>query len=281
MVRKIRAKLVLISTLSLLLLSIPGCQQAIEKTINTPQVHLYVSIDGLSSSGLDVSIDATITNPNPITLEIGDLEVTAKGETGHTYLHDTIMGGSIAPNSSKTFAHSALIPFDVLNERNITVTADTRAGVAGIALPFGATATIGIPDLASLISVPQLHVYVSTSKLRLPPAPPSIEVPTTTTVTNDNDVGLILGDLHMNLYKSGGQLVITDTAPGGVIPAHSTRTVEHSIILGLEVLNIIGSSSVTLEVDTEVGISGINEMVSIQGQFTLELPPLPPFPPWP
>jgi LEA14-like dessication related protein len=387
---------IIISTAFVLLLSITSCEGAIEDAVKTPQIDLYVNVDGLSSSGLNVDIQARITNPNPLSLDIGDLEVIARGETGHNYIQDIVSGGSIAPNSSRTFTHDIIVPLDVLNERtmvialntragaagitlpvtatitirtpnirnfvstpaialsvnigqlssngldmslqaninnpnplsldmdnmqiviegqsgnvimtdtiqggsippnssgtfgsniivplqvfnerNIIVTVNSRTGVAGITLPIRATVTIEVPKLSGLISVPKPDVYVSTPRLRLPPAPPGIEVPTRTTMTNDNNIGLILGDLHINLYESGGQSVKTVTAPGGTIPAYGTRTFEHSIILGLELLNIIGSSSVTVKVNTQVGISGINEMLPIEGQFTLELPP---FPPWP
>lgn len=275
--RRIDSKPLLISIIIASLLPIVGCQDAIEKTIKTPQIDLYVNVGGLSSSGLDVSVEARITNPNPLSLDIGDMQIVVEGQSGNVIMTDTIPADSISPNSSHTFRSNITIPLQVLNERNIIITADSRAGVAGITLPIKATITIEAPKLASLISIPQPDVSISTPRLRLPPAPPSVEVSTKTTITNDNNIGLVLGDLHINLYKSGGQLVKTDTAPGGTIPAHGTQTFEHSIILGLELLDIIGSSSVTVKVNTEVGISGIDEMLPIQGQFTLELPP---FPPW-
>ncbi len=275
--RRIESKPLLISIIVASLLPIVGCQEAIESTIRTPEINLYVNVDGLSSIGLDLNVEASITNLNPVSLDVGDLQLVAKGETSRIYLQDTIMGGSIAPNSSRAFSYDFTIPIDVLNERNITVAANTRVGAAGIELPFGTSVNVQIPELNSLISIPQPNVTISTPKLRLPPNPPSIEVPIKTIITNTNSVELILGDLHINLYKSGSQLIKTDTAPGGSIPASGTQTFEHSIILGLELLDIIGSSSVTVKVNTEVGISGIDEMLPIQGQFTLELPP---FPPW-
>jgi len=271
-----KTKLLFISIIFVLLLSISSCG-AVKKAVKTPKIDLYVSIDGLSSSGLSMDIETRVTNPNSVTLDIGDLQVIAKGETGEVYIQDTIMGGSISPNSSHTFRSDITIPIQVVNERNIMVTADSGARVAGITLPIKATITIEVPKLASLISIPQPDISISTPRLRLPPAPPSVELPVKATITNDNNIGLILGDLHIKV-NANGQLVKTETIPGATVPAHGTHTFEHSIILGLELLKVIGSSSVTVEVDTEVGISGISERIPIRGQFTLELPPLPPLP---
>lgn len=390
-----KTKLVLVSIIFVLVFSILGCQEAIENTIKTPVVDLHVNVDGLSSSGLDVSIEARIGNPNPVTLNIGDLEITAKGETGHTYIQDTALGGSIAPNSSRTFTHDITIPVDVLsernmivmantragaagitlpvtatttirtpdiedlisapgialsinfgqlssngldtslqanisnpnplsldignmqivvegqsgnvimtstvaggsispnssgtfrsditillqvlNERNIIVTLDSRAGVAGIiSLPFGATANIQIPELTSVISVPHINVYLSKPKWKATFPLPSVELRIDSEIMNNNSVGLIVGDLHIKVFKSDGSLVKLITMFGGTIYPHSTRTFSNSITFGSEVLDLINSYA-TVIVESEVGIDGVNERIPIsgEGRVWVGLPELP------
>lgn len=122
----------------------------------------------------------------------------------------------------------------------------------------------------------ELYIRVSDPKLRLPPNPPSVEVGGTVTITSHSPITLTTGDLYVELHTSGGELVKTDTIPGCTIPAQGTHTIEHSMILGLELLKLIGSESVVVKARTEVGVPGVM-MVPLQFQVDL---PLPAFPPW-
>lgn len=247
----------------------------ISDLINAPAIALSVNIGQLSSNVLDATLQANISNQNPLSLDIGDMQIVVKGKSGNVITSCTITGGSIAPNSSGTFKGSIMIPLQVLNERNIVVTADSKVGIAGISLPINATVTIEVPKLASLISVPEVEVYPHWPKLRLPPAPPSAEFPATVEVSNDNDIGLILGDIKVMLCKPNGQLVKTATVAGVSIPLAGTRTFERSIILGLEVLELIGCDEAILKLDTELGINGINERIPINLVVHIPLTPWP------
>lgn len=249
-------------------------QEAVEKAVKTPGIDLYVNIGGLSSDGLNVSVEAKITNPNPVTLDIGNLQVVAEGEAAHTYIKGTVSGGSIVPNSSRTFTHDIVIPLDVLNERKIIVTVDTRVGAAGITLPVSATITVNIPDIQNLITTPQVTIYADPTIVATFPLP-SLRILIDTTIANSNNFGLIIGDLHINMSRSDGTLVKQTTILGGSIEAFSSRTFLSSVTLGSEILSLIGSSYLRIEVDSEVGISSINDKILIGAEFILALPHLP------
>ena len=88
--REMKTKLLLITVMSLLLLSAAGCggtipeplrqpaQKAVEKAVKTPGIDLHVNIGGLSSSGLNVGVEARINNPNLVSLDIGNLQVVGR-----------------------------------------------------------------------------------------------------------------------------------------------------------------------------------------------------------
>lgn len=186
----------------------------------------------------------------------------------------TMMGGSIAPNSTGTFTSDITIPLQVLNERNIMVTADTRAGLAGITLPVSATVTVNMPDIQSLIRPPQVTIYAEPRIVATFPLP-SLKILIDTTITNSNNFGLIIGDLHLNMFRSDGTLVKQTTILGGNIQAYSTQTFSSSVTLGSEILSLIGSSYLRIKVNSEVGISGINDRIPVGAEFVLVLPHLP------
>jgi LEA14-like dessication related protein len=247
----------------------------VQSLIRVPSIALSVNIGQLSSNGLNTSFQANISNPNPLSLDIGDLQAVVRGQSGNVITTATMMGHSIAPNSSGTLTGNIVIPLQVLNERSITVTIDTRAGVAGITLPLSATGTFQIPGLSALISAPQISVNVEPKWKATFPLP-SLELLITAKVMNNNSIGLVIGDLRVSLYKSDGSLVKSASMVGGTMYPMSTTTFSNSIILGSELLSLIGSNA-TVKINTEVGITGVSERIPISAEITfpVKLPGLP------
>lgn len=262
-----KIEILTLSITFLLLLSAAGCrgtipealrqpaQEAIERAVRAPGIDLHVNIDGLISSGLNVGIEARINNPNPIILDIGNLEVLAKGGTGQTYIQDTVTGGSIAPNSSRTFTHSIVIPLDALYERNMIVTVDTRAGAAGITLPVSATITVNIPDIESLITRPGIALSVNIGQL----PPDGLNVSLQANISNLNPLSLDIGDLQIVVKGQSGNVITTSTIIGRSIAPNSTRTLTSDLIIPLQVLN---ERSIIVTLDTSAGVAGITLPVS-------------------
>jgi LEA14-like dessication related protein len=247
----------------------------IQHLITTPGIALSVNIGQLSSSGLSASLQAVISNPNPLSVNLGDMQIVLKGQSGNTLTTSTMVGGSIAPNSSGTFTSNIQIPLQVLNERTIVVTINTSAGVAGITLPVTATVTVNMPDIHSLVSIPQVTINASPSIAATFPLP-SLKIQTDVIVANSNSFGLVIGELHVNLFKSDGSLLKAIIIPGATIYPNSSQTFSNSIILGSDIiLGLIGSSSLTIEADSQAGISGINDTIPIKATFILALPHLP------
>ena len=280
---EMKTKLLLITITSYMLLFVSGCrgtipeilrepvQEATEEAVKAPQIDLYVRIRGLSSVGLNLSVEASISNYNRVTLDIGDLQVVTKGETGRTYFRSSMPGSSIAPNSSSAFTHSVTIPIEVMNERSLTFIVNTRAGVAGISLPIKATAWVQVPSLTSLISIPKIEIAIVKTKWKATFPLPSVEITTETTINNSNDFGLVIGDVHMSVYESNGELIkAMIPVRECTIQATTTRSFSSLVLLGAEFLGVIGST-ITIEVGTDVGISGINERIPIEAEITIPM----------
>ena len=272
---KVRTKLLLITVMSLFLLPAVGCrgtipeplrgpaQEAIEQAVTSPGIDLHVNIGGLASSGLNVAIEARISNPNPITLDIGNLQVVAKGETGYTYVRDTIVGRSIAPNSSTIFNHSIVIPLDVLSERNMIVTVDTRAGAAGITLPVGATITVTTPDLQNLISAPEIALSINIGEL----SSNGLRTDLQASLNNPNPLSLDIGNMQIVVKGQAGSVITTSTMMGGSITPNSGGTFTSCITIPLQVLN---ERNIIVIIDTSAGVAGIT--LPITASVTVSIP---------
>jgi len=86
---------------------------------------------------------------------VGDLVIVAKGEAGNVLFTSTMAGCSIAPDATGTISGNLLIPLTVLNESSIVMTVQTQAGFAGITIPINAKIAIQVPDIESMITVPE------------------------------------------------------------------------------------------------------------------------------
>jgi len=245
-------------------------QGAVERLVNPPEAALYIQVGELSSDGLDVKMEATVSNPNQVTVNIENLQLVVEGETGHVLIQDAITGGTIKASGNRTFLYSTTVPLTILNEKTIIATVNTRAGAAGITLPVDATATVKVPKLTSLISTPEIEVYVEPRVKPTFPLP-SVEISIDVTITNTNSLGLTLGELHIDIL-SNGDLFKQITIQGGAIPASSSRTFSHTVTLGAEILTLIGDK-VTIKASSDVGLSGVAEKIPINGSITLSLPP--------
>ncbi|MBM4431564.1 MAG: hypothetical protein FJ026_14640, partial [Chloroflexi bacterium] len=93
-------------------------------TINTPdlaslfavpEVDLGVAFGELTDDGLHMGLLAEIANPNPFGINLGDLLVTATGQSGNVLFSGTTPGCSIGPESAGTLLADLLLPLGDLN----------------------------------------------------------------------------------------------------------------------------------------------------------------------
>ena len=92
----------------------------------------------------------TISNSNPFGIDVGDLQIVAKDQSGNVILTSNMSGCSMGPDSTGTLSGDLLMPLEVLNEPTIVITVQTQAGFAGITLPVNAKVVlVNLPDIES------------------------------------------------------------------------------------------------------------------------------------
>ncbi|MBN2100194.1 MAG: hypothetical protein JW753_11425, partial [Dehalococcoidia bacterium] len=123
-------------------------------------IDVAVHAGSLTASGLDISVDATVTNNTALAFETGDLKLTATGGSGQAYIQTTITGTTVSANSSTTFQNTVSIPLDVAIEKDVRIAVDTTAGSAGVSIPLSASVTLTLPSIESLIAVPGMDLTV-------------------------------------------------------------------------------------------------------------------------
>jgi len=243
----------------------------INSLITMPTIGASVAVGQLTSNGLHMTLQMNMTNPNPLSLELGDTQMTIKGQFGNVISTTTMTGVSMGPNSSNTLTGDIFMPLAVLGEEAIVLAVETSAGIAGITLPIAATVNVIMPDLGSMLKMPEIEVSTD-PRLVVGLRGLELELLTTTTITNDNEFDLMIGDVQMSVLDAAGTLVKRITIPGGEIPASGSRSLAGSMGVAIgDFSQLIGSEWVTIKVEAEVGIGGMSEGIPIGATIKLLL----------
>jgi len=193
----------------------------------------------------------------------------AKGQSGNVITTSDITGCSIGSNSTGKLAEDLLIPLEVLNESIIEITVQARAGFAGIALPVKAKAAVTLPDLGSLVSIPDIESNVEVGMAPAFPLP-GLKIAVTSTIANQSNLNLIVGDIQMSIFDSDGTLLARMAIPGGEIGTSSSHTFSGTVILSpSDYQSLLDGENFSIELTTEVGISGVNAKIPIEVEITV------------
>jgi hypothetical protein len=175
-------------------------------------------------------------------------------------------GCSIGPYATGTILGDLVVPLEILNESSVVMTVETEAGFAGITLPIGATITIGIPDIGSLI--PGLNVEISAeADFGLLFSSFTVQ----SIIENPSNVDLIVGTIYVTLLDEDGAVVDTMTIQGGTITALSSRTFSGSMSVSTSDLLDLFGSTFSIQMTTEVGIAGLDVTIPVDAVVTMTL----------
>ena len=206
-----------------------------------------VGFGELTSDGLHMGLQATVPNSNPFGIDVGDLKIVAKDQSGNVLFTSSMKGCSVGPDSTGTLSGDLLMPLEVISEPTIVITVQTQAGFAGVTLPIGAKVTVDMPDIENLIAVPEIDLGVDFGEL----TSDGLHMGLQTTITNSNPFGIDVGDLQIVARGQSGNVIFTSNMKGCSIGPDSTGTLSGDLLMPLEVLN---EPSIVITVQTQAGI---------------------------
>lgn len=226
-------------------------------------IEVAVRAGSLTASGLDISVDATVTNDTALAFTTGDLKLTVTGGTGEAYIQETIVGASMAANSSTTFQNTVSIPLDMVKEKDLRITVDTTAGSAGVSIPLSASVTMMLPTIESLIAVPGMDLTIDIGEL----TSDGLDMSLQTVVSNANPFALGIGDLQTTVKGQSGNAITSSTMKGCSIAGNTTGTLSGHLLMPLVVLN---ESGLVITVQTQAGFAGVT--LPISARITVNVP---------
>jgi uncharacterized membrane protein len=222
----------------------------IEGLIAVPEMDLGVGFGELASDGLHMGLQTNLSNSNPFGIDVGDLLIVVKDQAGNVILTGNMNGCSIGPNSTGTLSAGLLMPLQVLSEPAIVVAVQTQAGFAGVTLPVNARVTINMPDIDSLITVPEIDLGVVFGEL----TSDGLHMGLQANLSNSNPFGIDVGDLQIVVKDQAGNVILTGNMNGCSIGPNSTGTLSADLLMPLEALN---EATIVITVETQAGFAGV------------------------
>jgi LEA14-like dessication related protein len=243
----------------------------VENLVAVPEMNLGVEFGELTSHGLYMELRTSIANSNPFGVEVDDLDIVARGQSGDVLFTSKMDGCSIEPDSTGTLSGEILMPLEVMNEPDVVIGVETRAGIDGITLPISAQLTVGMPDMQSLVTIPKVKIQTKPSWECGFPLP-SLHIETASAITNKGNLDLKICDIQVSFFDSNDELVHEMTIPGGIVKAHSCKKFRGSATLcDSEYLRLICGEDFRVEVATKAGISGVDTVFPVQASMTTVL----------
>ena len=198
------------------------------KNIDIPILHIKGDFGEITNEGINFTTEIGIENPNSFDLQIGDISITLKTETGELIEDFAIKGDMIAAKSSTTLNGEGRISIEALNAKTLFVTLSTTAGViiAGITefIDFSTGVEIAIPHVEDIFPSDTPTVAFIDADMRLTrqgilnwgfTSYMALEL------RNPNKIGLIAKDIIFSIYRIDdgektliGDCTVNDTEVG-------------------------------------------------------------------
>jgi hypothetical protein len=228
----------------------------VESLISVPEMDLGLEFGQLTSEGLYVGLQANLTNSNPFSISMGDLQITARGQEGSVILATSIKGRSMGPGSRDTFSGRLLLPLEAIDEPTIVITVQAQAELGGVTLmPIKGKVVVKMPGLKSLVTTPEVDLGVAIGKI----TPDGLRIALEADVTNPNPFGLGMGRLHIVARGQSGDVILTSSIDGCTMGPGSNVTLRGSLLLPLEAMD---EPTIVISVQTEAECNGITLAVN-------------------
>ena len=222
----------------------------IRNLVTIPEVDLDVDFWELTPAGLHMGFQASVSNPNPFGIDVDDLLIVARTRSGGTILSSSILGCSIEPNSTGTISGDLLMPLGVLDRSTVVIKIQTEAGFAEFALPVNAKMTVKMPDIASLVDIPQIDLGVAFGEL----TPDGLPITLQANISNSNPFGVDVDNLQIVAKDSSGNVILSGNIAGCSMAPASTSTLSGDLLLPLEAIN---EPNIAITVQTRAGFAGV------------------------
>ena len=239
--------------------------------MEAPETTIKIDILEINAEEAILQTTIDVSNPNGFGLITENFEIAISTPDGKEVSHISLDGGSIPPQSSKTFTTDAVIAFDEVDPEILTTQV---TGVVGVSIGFiQKTIPISINVLTSLegalesFASPSLNIRAKFGGLTAD----GVNLSGTIEVYNPNKFDIYIDNISVTIETEKGENVGNMEIIGGLLSSKGTLELESEGVLFLEALN---AKTLSINMSGKAGakIAGVNQSISFSTEVEIAVP---------
>jgi hypothetical protein len=243
--------------------------------IKPPEIVMVVAKPTLSLSGLGLSLEASIENPNESSINIDDLKFTVRNEQGGAYGQATINGGLITSKASRTFSGNIQASSEAALEKKLVIDMETRAVSDVAAVAARASSVYSLPEFSRLIITPKITLQPKITNLILDGKLVNVAGKLEASLTNLNPFKMDVGSVAVTVKGKTGTPFFNSMLKGESLSANGTYKFSSDLTMPLQALNeggitvvvdavgAIGQSSIPVKNSVGVTAPRLKDMIAV------------------
>jgi hypothetical protein len=239
--------------------------------LKSPQVVVFnADKTVLDTTGLNLSMQAKILNPNSSNVSLDDIKISILSPAGLNAVQDTKLGGLIEASSVKTYNFNVNVQKEMLAESELKLELNAKGISGDTSVPVNSTVAVNIPDaLKKLVVDPKITTHASITKISKNGYGPQLEAEVEGSVVNPNPINVYYNAIRILIKDSKGKMLASENLTSTPIAANSDYPFKRTLILPLQALNETGLSA-----DVETSITIPNYSKSVKSSTALKIPHL-------
>jgi len=242
--------------------------------LKAPLIHVDIDPIELTPDQMLLEARIHVTNPNSFDISVENFKVISTTSDGYEIGQFFIAGGSIPPNTDKTFTATDQLGFSghdyTLIKNRITLDIGiTVLGIIKKTIPFEMTVDASLANITNTIQVPVMHLQATVDDITRD----GVHFSGTLDAYNPNSFEIFIENLSLNMQTEKNADIGTVTLTGGIIKPEESLTID---VKGTLLFKALDAEKILVNLSGQAGVqaAGIKKSVpfSVDIQFIVPDP---------
>jgi LEA14-like dessication related protein len=229
--------------------------------LKAPLIHVDIDPIELTPDQMLLEARIYITNPNSFDISVENFKVISTTSDGYEIGQFSIAGGSIPPNTNKTFTATDQLGFSghdyTLIKNRITLDIGiTVLGIIKKTIPFEMTVDASLANITNNIQIPIMHLQATIDDITRD----GVHFSGTLDAYNPNSFDIFIENLSLNMQTEKNVDVGTVNLTGGTIKPEESLTID---VKGILLFKALDAQKILMNLSGQAGIqaAGIKKSV--------------------
>lgn len=242
-----------------------------EVLLKAPEViSLQIVQATLLSSGLSLSGQAQVLNPNAVSINIDKPDISILGVTGTQYNEESLPGGQIEPISTRTIDFDIIVPTSAFNEQKLNINFNCNTLPGDSIQKVSSTTDYNISGaVRNLYLKPKTTLQADISQIHWNGLKPELEARVQGSINNPNPFCINVNNVNIAISDPRGESITSGLIPGMIVSANSDQSFQTSIMLPINLLN-----NPSISAKSDLSATMLYSQISSKGTAQLDVPKL-------